>query len=381
MTDEADIEPAPRFDRRIPVGQVGDADGIGGMLVAGTLGGLPGLTLMVMAFNADAAAATWWRSVAATLGMIGGAALSMLGMFAGMIAYFALDARWAARRGKRFFTGNTRVRIDEDGLMIEALGLSVWSDVLGWEGVPESEHSLVVHTSSFGRILLSEDLHLLVAALEHHQAAARAKAASEARDGLGKPDFAFTALVFHWPRFRVWIWAGYLLAGALALELLSSTGDYGALKTLATLIVVCPLLAWSVWMIPMSRFDLFAGRATRAFRLKGHRLEMRDHRRDGECDGWCADLRQSRVIVQAREGLIYDLSFITIVPERGRRLDLVVEEPERATLIEQMHAIGVQLQVRCATATACASDAHLPIGDLERHARENRGAARPWRDD
>ena len=35
MTDEADIEPAPRFDRRIPVGQVGDADGIGGMLVAG----------------------------------------------------------------------------------------------------------------------------------------------------------------------------------------------------------------------------------------------------------------------------------------------------------------------------------------------------------
>ena len=372
VTDDAKIEQTPQFDQRTHVSLVGDAGGgFNGMLVAGAIGGLPGWVLGVMALNADAVPSSWWSSLALTLGVIGGCVLAIVGMLGGLVICFVLEQRWATWRGKPSFTGNTRVRVDEGGLLIEALGLNAWSDVLGWEAVPDSGHYLVVHTQRFGSMLLSAPVAPLVEALAHHHAAARIKAANEASDVFGQPDFDFTALVFSWPRFRAWIWAGYLLASALALALLLGGADHGAFKTLVGITLVCPLVAWLVWMIPMSRFGVLAGRAMRAFRLKGHRLETRD--------GWQADLHQSRVMVQARAGIGYDLSFITVVPRGGRRLDVVVAEPERSTLIAQMQAAGVQLQVL--RPRVLVPDASVPVDDLERQAREVRGAAPVRRDD
>jgi hypothetical protein len=371
VTDSAKTDQPPRFDRRIHVGHVDGSGGIGGMLVASAIGSLPGLGLFATMRNADPAQSSWWHSVATTLGVIGAVVLALIGVCVGLFVYYLLEQRWMTWRGKRSFTGDTRVRVDEDGLLIEALGLNVWAEVLGWEGVPDSDHYLVVHTQRFGSMLLSAPVAPLVKALAHHQAAARIKAVADASDVFGQPDFDFTALVFSWPRFRTWIWAGYLLAVALALALLSGAADHGAFKTLVGIALACPLVAWLVWMIPMSRFGVLAGRALRAFRLKGHRLETRD--------GWQADLHQSRVIVQARAGIGYDLSFITIVPHDGRRQDVVVAEPERSALIAQMQAAGVQLQER--RSPGLIPDARVPNDDLERHAREVRGAAPIWRDD
>jgi hypothetical protein len=365
---DAAAEQPPLFEAHIAVEQTGGATGIAGMLTVGMLGGIPAMALAYPLIEREQS--TGWFAFLVTLGILGCIVLWIVGMFAGFMLWFAFEERWRTWRGKKLFSGTARVRIDQDGLFVEGLALNVWREVLGWEGVPDSDNYLIVHTQRFGGLLLSTPVGPLVEALGHYQAAARAEAARLEIDSHGRPNFEFKALVFHWPGFYAWILLGYLLAGALAVGLLAARFEDDAFKALVGCVVVCPLVAWLVWAIPLARISLFSARAMRSFVLHGNTLEMGD-------GAWSADLSTSRVVAQSRSGLAYDLSFLTVVPRRGRRLDLVVDEPERALLIEQINAMGVRVEQRQPHDEPML-DENRSIEDFEAQARENRSPPPNW---
>lgn len=363
---QADAGQPPLFEERIHVGQTGGATGIGGMLTMSMLGGVPAMALAFPLIDGDQSSG--WPAFFGTLGILGCAALSMAGMLAGAVLWFALEERWRKWRGKTLFSGNARVRIDGEGLLVEGLGLNAWREVLGWEGVPDSDSHLIVHTQRFGGLLLSAPTRPLLEALSHHQAVARARVMHDATGSDGPPHFEFAAQVFHWPRFQAWIWLGYLLAGALAVGLLAA--DRGVFKTFVGCVVACPVVALLIWAIPLARISTFGARGMRSFALNGTSLEMGG-------GAWRADLSKSRVILQSRSGLLYDLTFVTVAPRGGRRLDLLIDEPECATLIQQMTAACVKVDQRRPRGEAVPGDG-APMGDFDPPTREGGTPPQSW---
>jgi hypothetical protein len=158
------------------------------------------------------------------------------------------------------------------------------------------------------------------------------------------------------------------VAGALAVGLLAA--DRGAFKTFVGCVVACPLFAALIWAIPLARISTFGARAMRSFALNGTSLEMGG-------GAWRADLSKSGVILQSRSGLLYDLTFVTVVPRGGRRLDLLIDEPECATLIQQITAADVKVDQRRPRDGAVPGDG-APIGDFDPPTRERGTPPQSW---
>lgn len=327
MTSSA--QAVPRFAGRIQVDQTASGLALSGFLATGLLGALPGVSLGVLALAADPDA-TGWRALVSTVGMLGGMALAIVGMFAGMMYWFVLEQRWLAWRGKLPFSAVARVEIDERGLAVEGLGQLGWGEVLSWEGVPDSDSALIVHTQRHGGLLLHAAVDELIPPLAHFLAASSGAAGKAG----GELVWRFTAQVFSWPRFMLWIVAGYAAAFAVAALLIIAGPTGEPFKTLLVLIVEMPICAWLVWSIALARLSLFGNRHVRAFELRGHVLHMGD-------GSWQADLRTSRVLYRSKRGVGYALTFLTVLPAKGRRLDLLTDIPEHDALLGHLRALAV----------------------------------------
>jgi len=318
--------PTPSFAANVKVSQAGPGISLAGMLGFSLLGGIPGFWLAVQ-FDGDA---TGWRAVYASAGFFAGIALSMVGLLAGLMGWFVLEQRYLRWRGIKLFSATAPLTLDQRGLSVEGLGACTWRDVLSYEGVPDSDSALIVHTRPYGRLLIEAATDLLVPVLDHHLEAARE---SDLREAGAGAVLHFKALVFHWPRFLAWIIAGYLLAGAVGIGLLFNASDAGWFKTMVALALLLPLSAWLVWSIPFWQVTHFSPGRMRAFELEGHTLQSSD-------GAWRIDLRDARARYRSASGIGYELEFVSVRPGSGKRLDLLLEAPERAALLAALEEAG-----------------------------------------
>ena len=321
----------PHYAADTSVSQVGSGVSLTGLLGLSMLCAAPGMWLAVQ-FDAEA---TGWRAAYASLGMFSGIALSMMGMVGGMVLWFVLEHYWLRLRGRVPFSQTTALRLDAQGLSVAGLGTCPWQEVLSYEGVPDSDSTLIIHTRPYGGLLVHAETDLLLPVLDHYLQATRESALREARLGEADAVLRFKAMVFHWPRFLAWIIAGYGLAGGIGIALLYNAGNAGLLKTVVGLVVLLPLSAWLLWTIPFWQLSLFGARRTRAFELAGHTLRSLD-------DAWQLDLRETRARFRSVSGIGYAMAFFTLRPKRGRRLDLILEAPERDALADALRRLGVK---------------------------------------
>jgi len=308
----------PDFSRRISVYQRGGNSGLGVVTLFSMLGvaavGVPAYPLL--------REHTGWLVV-----------LLMLGMIIGMLVGFAL-LMWADMRWRRFrglaprFMQTAQVAINAAGIAVAGLGLVAWRDVLALEGIPDCEFALMVHTRQFEKLMLDAPVEDLTPVLSHYmdqQALqpdpdeARCKAAGIIR---------CRAVVFHWPLFMAWIWAGYLLSGALGIAMWVATNNAGGARNLLILVVVVPpIVAWLVWAIPFTRLGMFSPCRAHWFELDGAHL----HSTDGT---WDFDVGQTTVIHRRSKGVSFDLDFLSLRPATGRGIDLLFEGEDARFMLD-----------------------------------------------
>jgi hypothetical protein len=318
------------FSATINVTQVGSAGGVVFVLLPFMMLCASPRFWLATLWDVDA---TGWRALYATAGMFGSTALAMAGMVGGIVLWAMFEQWRCARKGTTPFHDSTQVTIDRNGLAIAGMGTSTWIDVLSYEGVPDSDDYLIVHTRQYGRLLFHCAADVLAPLLDHYMGEMRAGELRQARDPGDAAPFRFTAVVFHWPTFFAWIAAGYAAAALVGIVLVASGPDTGMVKTLVCLVVLMPLCAWLVWSIPFWQLSLFAASRTRAFVLAGDILRTTD-------GAWYIDVRTARVRARTEKGVGYALSFISVRPPRGRRLDMLMDVPESSMLMDKLIEMG-----------------------------------------
>jgi hypothetical protein len=300
----------PTFSRSIQVTQT-DASGIWPILV------------LCMAYSAlMVAGAAWvidldakgWYIARDMLAMLALMALWLVGLVVVVRAWIWVETHWlqSAKGRAKAFNECTRVDIGEGGFSVQGLGHVDWIDVLALEGIPDSDNYLIVHTRPFRKLMLTAPVDELAPVINHYLALRSSVKATQA----GR--LQSRAMVFCWRCFLAWIWAGYGLAGAAGIALLLNVSDAGFMKTMVGLCVLMPLIAWLVWAIPVSQISTFSHSRVRAFELDGTRLRSID----GE---WQFDLLRARVSRRRASGIGYEFTFLTIRPESGKGLDLILE--------------------------------------------------------
>lgn len=314
----------PVFSRHIKVDQVD-----------GGTGGLWVLLLIGMLLMGPALATGGWfmdrEGVIGVLGVCLAIALAFVMLLVSLVVWAWLDIRWRAWRGKpELFSATTQVDIDARGIAVQALGHVEWIDVLAIESIPDSSSQLIVHTRPFHKLMMAAPLEELSEVIAHYLAQKKSVPPADARSQV----LQTRALVFSWPRFIAWIWAGYAVAGAIALAVLQHAGDAGFAKTLVALAVLVPLSAWLVWMVPLARLDILAPGRVRAFELEGAALRSTD-------DAWRIDLRSARVGHRRVSGIGYEFSFISVRPQKGARLDLLLGDDDRRALLDVLQQRGL----------------------------------------
>ena len=312
---------APAFTGRIPVSQMGAGGGLVdlvGPLACGFVLAAPFFAGFVWTIDDNAKG---WRFAALIVAGLLMVLLGTVALMAGFVAWMRIAPWWRRKRGlPEEFSRTTKVEIGSRGLRVNGLGQIHWRDVLATEGVPDSDSYLIVHTRLFGRLLLQAPLDALRPVFAHHMAQPPATRSET---------LSVRAIVFHWPRFRAWIWLGYALAGAVAVALLLHSPDAGLFKTLVGLCVT-PFIAHFVWWIPFDQLSTFSAKRVRAFVLEGSVLRSTD-------GGWSVDLRQRPAVHRRACGFGYDIEFLTLRPREGGRFDLVLDTD--ATHSELVHTL------------------------------------------
>ena len=318
---------SPVFSRRIQVAQM--EGGAGGMWVL--------LLVCILLMAPPLAAGAWLierEDVVGVLGVWLSIALTLVVCLVSLLVWAWLDTRWRTWRGKpALFSAMTQVDIDERGLAVQTLGHIEWIDVLAIEGIPDSSSYLVVHTRTFQKLMMSAPVDELAEVISHYLAKKNVPTVAAARS----PVLQLRAVVFRWPRFIAWIWAGYAVAGVVGLVLLQHANDAGFFKTLVALGVLLPLSAWLVWMIPLAQLDVLAPSRVRAFELEDAALRSTD-------DAVRIDLRRARIDLRSVSGLGYDFSFFRVRPEKGPRLDLILGDDDRRALLDVLEQRGLMQQ-------------------------------------
>jgi hypothetical protein len=317
------------FSARIKVEQVGEDLNIFGFLSFMMICGVPGFWLAILSVD-NTEQVHGWLAFLYALGVFGGIAVALVGFVLGAILWFMLEDYFRKAKGLTApFNQYSVVTIDENGLNIKDLGLTKWPNVLSLEGVPDAEYALFVHTTSFGKLLLHHDANTLAKVLNFHSGQNRTAVISDALSSKNAA-FEFKAVIFRWPTFFTWILAGYLVGLAVVIGLPMFNADKGIFKNLVGIFIGAPIFAYMIWTIPFWQLSFFAGKRTKAFDLTQDRLTSKDRIID-------IDLHSAKISFHHKTGIGYVLDFMTVKPQKGKRLDILVNEEEIVILRKKLN--------------------------------------------
>ncbi len=149
----------PDFSRAISVSQHANGNGSASLVIGCALLGGLGLVIPLATLLDDRG---FWSAMLGALALMVG---SLLGLALGM----ALEHLWRRMRGlPALYMATTRVDIGAPGLAVEGLGVVPWCDVLALEGIPDSEHALIVHTRQFEKLMLEAPTDELFPLMSHY---------------------------------------------------------------------------------------------------------------------------------------------------------------------------------------------------------------------
>ena len=313
----------PDFSGRTSVSQHGGNAGLGPILLFTMLGmaavGVPAYPLLDRHIG--------WITTLVVVGMI-------VGMFIGMLVGFAL-LMWSESVWRRYrdlpprFLGTTQVDIGTAGIAVEGLGVVAWRDVLAWEGIPDCEAALMVHTRQFEKLMLSAPVHVLIPLLMHYMDRQTLEVDAEAVRRREAGIMNCRAALFNWPVFMAGIWAGYLLSGALVIASLVAKPDGGLLKNLSFIAIGLPAIAWLVWAIPFSQLDKSTGGRVCAFEFDGTHLRSTDGK-------WHFNLNDVVAIDRRSKGIGFDLEILSLRPAKGRGIDMLIEREDARAMLDSL---------------------------------------------
>lgn len=322
------------YDAVIAVSQVPPMGGIWGMMTCITLGMMGWVTLTVPSLEWGDGDLSWWMRLVWLIYMILLVSLSVVSMAAGGMLWYVIETRWQAWRKTTPFEATTRVRMDDHGLLIEGLGEMGWQNVLELEGIPDSSAALIVYTSRFKGVLLKAAHDDVLPVLQHHMAAHAQRNRMKLLEQGPEAGYAFKAMVFNWRGFLSWIWLGYLMAGAVAVEILQDARKDPFTNGLVAL-VLSVMVAGLIRAVPLFQLGTLGGKRMRAFVLKGCELTPAGHASP-------VDLHGARITRRNRAGLGYQIDFFSIRPSRGRGWDLMADSQVMATLMYMFRKLPVE---------------------------------------
>lgn len=325
----------PDFSRSIGVSQHGNGSGGFSLIMLCTM--VPMGAAFYLGMLLDQRASGVWF----VLGMVVLVVLGLVATLMGIGLAMWIEGRWRILRGLApLFNDTTQVDIDAAGLAVQGLGTVAWRDVLALEGIPDSESALIVHTRPFEKLMLQAPTEELGAVLSHYMDLQSRSGDLEQQRLAAAGSVRCRALVFDWPRFMAWIWAGYLLAATAGAVMLFAKPDAGLFKHLVMLFVLMPMVAWLVWAFPFSQLGVFAPGRVRAFELEGWQL-----RSGGALE---FDLREACVTLRRSKGIGFDLEFISVRPFKGRGIDILIADQEQRALLEAITERGLYGKRRAA---------------------------------
>ena len=220
------------------------------------------------------------------------------------------------------------ITIDESGINIKGLDLLKWTDIVGLEGVPDDDHTLFLHTAPYGKLLLHHPADELYKVFNHYLNQQRDAELNQATLNHAQNStvaaFEFKATLFNWPIFLTVIIFGYLI-GIAVTGLLLFYANIGFFKNMLAIFLLAPICAYLVWTIPFWQISHFAGKRTKKFVMTQDKLSSKDKAIE-------VYLLNTKVTFHHKTGIGYKLDFMTIISQNGRRLDLLVEQEELATL-------------------------------------------------
>ena len=96
--------------------------------------------------------------------------LVLVGFSVGMMCASFLERRLRSIRGQPslFSSYNALVIVDADGLSIEGLGNTPWAEVIGCQGIADSDTSTLVYTRRYCQIVLHERPSILVPVIDYY---------------------------------------------------------------------------------------------------------------------------------------------------------------------------------------------------------------------
>lgn len=226
------------------------------------------------------------------------------------------------------FYASTQVDIDAAGVSVEGIGVVAWRDVLAIEAIPDSDSALLVHTRQHEKLMLSAPTEELIPLISHYMDQFL-KGDSEGVQNKSEGIIRCRVVVFHWPRFMVWVWAGYLLSGALSIAMIAASPYADFLKNLILIVVLMPVFPWLVWAVPFARLGLFASSRVRVFELDGAHLRSTD-------GTWDFDLNEVTVIDRHSKGIGFDLQVLSFRPSTGRGVDILIDDEDGWAILHAM---------------------------------------------
>jgi len=282
---------------------------------------------IMMGVAAGAVAAHLLFDAGHTWILVSGVLGALLGLVLGSILMMWSEVSARRARGlPKLFHATTKVDISAAGISVEGLGLAAWGDLLGFERVPDSETYLMVHTRQFENLMLDAPTELLIPLLTYHMDRPPGQGTNAVAGSLAPDVIRCKAVVFHWPAFMAWIWAGYLVAAAVGVAMLTVPEAERA-QNVGLMMFVLPATAWLVWAIPFTQLGMFAARRVRWFELSDARLRSTD-------GTWDLDLQHVKVRHRRSSGAGFALDFLSLRPATGRGLDILVDTCDARAMLD-----------------------------------------------
>lgn len=324
------------FSATIKVAQFTKELNLFGFLLFGMLGVVSGFWLSLIGIGRGEHE-SGWLSFLYNLSIFGAIFLVVIGGFGGLLAYHVWEEFWRKKSGQaKPFSQKTLVTMDENGITIRGLGIATWLDITGYEYIPDNASQLIIYARQYGRLMLSHDTSSLTVVLDYYLSQSREQELQHATASRATP-LLFKAVIFHWPTFYTWILAGYLFSIAVGIGLFFSKPIYDGedlFKLIVAVVVLMPTCAWLIWSIPFWQLSFFANKRSKTFKLKSEHLVSLDSTID-------IDLCLAKVRFVKKSGIGYALSFISIKPQQGKQIDLLVNEEEQVIVHGKLKALGL----------------------------------------
>ena len=229
----------------------------------------------------------------------------------------------------RDFSGNSQVRIDANGIEIIGLGTATWGNVLSYDGIPDSESTILIHTINLRTLLLTDTAANISGQI---LPALRAYLDGERSvDCVSGVEEMFRIIPFHWRRFQLQIVAGYVIGAGVGIA--GAITGPTPLKSLGSLIIFPPMLAYLVWMFPFWGLSFGSAKRVTVVSIKAGRLVSMDGKLD-------VDLAQAAINVKMVSGIGYQFEMVSLTHKNSGKLYFIGHDGSWGKFVSSLKAIS-----------------------------------------